>query len=68
MPHPELALFFLVIAFIYVSVGFGDGSSYQALFALYAFPFKEMRLIAVICNIIVVTSGTICFFRKGRSI
>ena len=66
MPHPELALFFLVIAFIYASVGFGGGSSYLAILALYAFPFEEMRLIALICNIIVVTGGTLVFFKKGQ--
>src|SRR5579862_4630644 len=61
MPHLEILLFFFIIAFIYASVGFGGGSSYLAILALYALPFKEMRLIALICNIIVVTGGTIIF-------
>jgi hypothetical protein len=61
MPHPEILLFFFIIAFIYSSVGFGGGSSYLAILALYALPFKEMRLIALICNIIVVTGGTIIY-------
>jgi len=66
MPHPEILLFFFIIAFIYASVGFGGGSSYLAILALYALPFKEMRLIALICNIIVVTGGTIIFIKNRQ--
>ena len=66
MPHLEILLFFFIIAFIYASVGFGGGSSYLAILALYALPFKEMRLIALICNIIVVTGGTIIFIKNKQ--
>src|SRR5258705_4671965 len=66
MPDVEILLFFFVIAFIYASVGFGGGSSYLAILALYGLPFKEMRLIALICNIIVVTGGTIIFIRNKQ--
>lgn len=66
MPHWELAIFFFAIAFIYASVGFGGGSSYMALLSLYALPFQEMRLIALVCNVIVVTGGTIVFIRNGQ--
>lgn len=66
MPHPEILLLFLGIAFIYSSVGFGGGSSYLAILALYEFPFKEMRLIALICNIIVVIGGTIIFINHKQ--
>ncbi|MCB0696281.1 MAG: sulfite exporter TauE/SafE family protein [Chitinophagaceae bacterium] len=66
MPHWELLLFFFVIAFVYASVGFGGGSSYLAILALYALPFKEIRLTALICNIIVVTGGTIIFIRNKQ--
>lgn len=66
MPHWELAIFFFTIAFVYASVGFGGGSSYLALLSLYAFPFQEMRLIALVCNVIVVTGGTIVFIRNGQ--
>ena len=66
MEHIELILFFFAIAFLYASVGFGGGSSYLAILALYALPFKEMRLIALICNIIVVTGGTIVFIRNKQ--
>ena len=66
MPHPEILFFFFAISFIYASVGFGGGSSYLAILALYALPFKEMRLIALICNIIVVTGGTIIFIKNKQ--
>lgn len=66
MPHPEILLFFFVVAFIYASVGFGGGSSYLAILALYTLPFKEMRLIALICNIIVVTGGTLIFIKHKQ--
>ncbi len=66
MPHWELAFFFFAIAFIYASVGFGGGSSYLALLSLYALPFQDMRLIALVCNVVVVTGGTIVFIRNRQ--
>jgi uncharacterized membrane protein YfcA len=66
MQHWEIVFFFLVIAFVYASVGFGGGSSYLAVLALYALPFQEMRLTALICNIIVVTGGTMIFIRNRQ--
>ncbi len=62
----EILLFFFVIAFVYSSVGFGGGSSYLAILALYNLPFKEIKLIALICNIIVVTGGTIIFIKSRQ--
>jgi hypothetical protein len=66
MQHWELIVFFLVIAFVYSSVGFGGGSSYLAILALYQVPFQEMKLTALICNIIVVTGGTMIFVWKDQ--
>src|ERR1700749_2399141 len=66
MQHAEIIVFFLIIAFVYASVGFGGGSSYLSILALYALPFKEIRLIALLCNIIVVTGGTLVFVRNKR--
>jgi uncharacterized protein len=62
--HYELLIFFFIIAFTYASVGFGGGSSYLALLSVYAMPFQEMKLTALVCNIIVVTGGTIIFVRR----
>ena len=66
MPHIEILFFFFVIALIYASVGFGGGSSYLAILALYGLPFREMRFIALICNIIVVAGSTIIFIKSNQ--
>lgn len=64
MQHWEIVALFLLVAFVYSSVGFGGGSSYLAILTLYGFEFQEMKFTALICNIIVVTGGTIIFIRN----
>jgi uncharacterized protein len=66
MQHWEIVFLFLIIAFVYASVGFGGGSSYLAVLTFYALPFQEIKLTALICNIIVVTGGVIIFIRNGQ--
>lgn len=56
-----LALCFVAISFTYASVGFGGGSSYLAILALAGLPFQEIRLTALLCNIIVVSGGVWIF-------
>ncbi len=58
------ALFFLV-ALIYASVGFGGGSTYTALLGLWGVDYKLIPVISLLCNIIVVTGGTIRFAWAG---
>lgn len=67
MEHWEIVFFFLVIAFIYSSVGFGGGSSYLALLAMYDLPYQEIRLTALMCNVIVVTGSVILYVRKKQA-
>lgn len=67
MGHPELLFAFFFVAFVYSSVGFGGGSSYLAILALYSLPFQEIRLIALLCNIVVV-SGSILVYHRNRQI
>ncbi len=55
-----IPLFFL-IAFIYSSAGLGGGSSYLATLSLISLPFIDLRMIALICNIVVVSSTIILF-------
>lgn len=59
---------FFLIALIYASVGFGGGSSYLALLAqpLFMLLPDVIRPTALLCNIIVVTGGTIIFYREGK--
>jgi uncharacterized protein len=66
MQHYELLFFFFTIAAIYASVGFGGGSSYIAVLALYGLGVKEVKLTALICNIIVVTGGLLLFVRHQQ--
>lgn len=54
-----------LIALVYASVGFGGGTSYLAVMALWAIPFESMRPAALLCNIVVVTGGTWIFYREG---
>jgi len=61
-----LALCFVAIAFTYASVGFGGGSSYIAILALAGLPFQEIRLTALLCNIIVVSGGAWIFFQNKQ--
>ena len=65
MEHIELLLFFFGIAAIYASAGFGGGSSYLALLALYGVSMTTMRPTALLCNIVVVIGGTWLFWRSG---
>ncbi len=65
-PDWLLPLFFMAIAFLYASVGFGGGSSYLAILAVVGLPFAEIRLTALICNVIVVTGGTLIFFQNKQ--
>ncbi len=56
---------FALVALIYASVGFGGGSTYTALLALLKFDKKLIPVISLLCNIVVVTGGTIRFYRAG---
>ncbi|MDC9722216.1 MAG: sulfite exporter TauE/SafE family protein [Urechidicola sp.] len=61
----EIILLFFVIAILYSSVGFGGGSSYLAILALTSLAFTQIRAIALLCNIIVVSGGTLIFAKNG---
>jgi uncharacterized membrane protein YfcA len=65
--HWEIILFFLIIAFIYSSVGFGGGSSYLAVLAMYNLPYQEIRLMALICNVIVVVGGVYIYIKNKQT-
>jgi hypothetical protein len=66
MGHWEVFLFFLLIAFVYSSVGFGGGSSYLAVLAMYSLPYQEIRLTALVCNVIVVMGGVIIYIKNKQ--
>jgi uncharacterized protein len=56
---------FALVALIYASVGFGGGSTYSALLALSGFDHMLVPLIALMCNIVVVTGGFVRYYRAG---
>jgi uncharacterized protein len=59
-----VAAFFLT-ALLYASVGFGGGSTYIALLVLAGVSAQLVPVVAPLCNIVVVTGGTIRFAREG---
>ncbi|EDL48073.1 sulfite exporter TauE/SafE family protein [Erythrobacter sp. SD-21] len=60
-----LAIAFLLAALLYASVGFGGGSTYNALLALSGVDYRILPLIALSCNIVVVAGSTARFARAG---
>lgn len=64
MPLEYLPFIFFFIALFYSSVGFGGGSSYLAILSLVLTDFYEIRSIALILNICVVTIGTMVFIKN----
>ena len=61
-----LSILFFVTALIYSSVGFGGGSTYLALLLLWGIPYQIFPLIALACNIIVVSGNSFNYIRAGN--
>lgn len=57
---------FALTALLYASVGFGGGSTYNALLVLAGTDYRLLPAIALVCNLIVVTGGTIRFARARQ--
>ena len=58
-----LTIFFFITAIFYSSIGFGGGSTYLALMLIWDIPYYIFPVIALICNIIVVSGNSINFLR-----
>ena len=61
-----LSILFFVTAILYSSVGFGGGSTYLALLLIWDIPYYIFPVIALLCNIIVVTGNSINYVRAGN--
>ena len=61
-----LSILFFVTAILYSSVGFGGGSTYLALLLIWEIPYYIFPVIALFCNIIVVTGNSINYIRAGN--
>ena len=61
-----LAILFLITAILYSSVGFGGGSTYLALLLIWGVPYFIFPVIALSCNIIVVSGNCFNYIRAGN--
>ena len=61
-----LAILFLVTAVLYSSVGFGGGSTYLALLLIWEVPYFVFPIIALFCNIIVVSGNCFNYIKAGN--
>ena len=61
-----LIILFFITAILYASVGFGGGSTYLALMLIWEIPYYIFPIIALFCNIIVVSGNSINFVRSGN--
>ena len=61
-----LSILFLVTAILYSSVGFGGGSTYLALLLIWDIPYYVFPVIALSCNIIVVSGNCFNFIKSGN--
>ena len=61
-----LAILFFVTAILYSSVGFGGGSTYLALLLIWEVPYFILPVIALSCNIIVVSGSCINYIKAGN--
>tara|TARA_Y100000590_G_scaffold461302_1_gene622568 strand:+ start:944 stop:1696 length:753 start_codon:yes stop_codon:yes gene_type:complete len=61
-----LAILFFVAAILYSSVGFGGGSTYLALLLIWGVPYSIFPVIALCCNIIVVSGNCFNYIRTGN--
>ena len=61
-----LAILFLATAILYSSVGFGGGSTYLALLLIWGVPYFIFPIIALSCNIIVVSGNCFNYIRAGN--
>jgi len=61
-----LSILFFVTAILYASVGFGGGSTYLALLLILNVPYYIFPVIALICNIFVVSGNSFNYIRAGN--
>ncbi|MGV8947277.1 MAG: sulfite exporter TauE/SafE family protein [Lutibacter sp.] len=61
----EIISLFFSIAILYSTVGFGGGSSYLAVLTFTSLEFTQIRAIALLCNIVVVSGGTFIYIKNN---
>ena len=63
-----IAPLFFWVALIYSSVGFGGGSMYLAVLSYTTLSQDTLRIIALVCNSLVTSSGSINFLRESQNV
>ena len=61
-----LSILFFVTALIYASIGFGGGSTYLAILLIWGVPYTIFPIIALACNIIVVSGNSFNYIKAGN--
>ena len=61
-----LSTLFFVTAILYSSVGFGGGSTYLALLLIWEIPYFIFPVVALFCNILVVSGNSINYIKAGN--
>jgi len=61
-----LSVLFFVTAILYSSVGFGGGSTYLALLLIWNIPYYIFPVIALCCNIMVVSGNSFNYVKAGN--
>jgi uncharacterized membrane protein YfcA len=61
-----LSFLFFLTAILYSSVGFGGGSTYLALLLIWGVPYQVFPIIALSCNIIVVSGNCFNYIKAGN--
>ena len=61
-----LSILFFITAILYSSVGFGGGSTYLALLLVWEIPYFIFPVIALVCNIIVVSGNSYNYLKAGN--
>ena len=61
-----LSILFFITAILYSSVGFGGGSTYLALLLIWGVPYTIFPIIALSCNVIVVSGNCFNYIRAGN--
>ena len=61
-----LSILFFITAILYSSVGFGGGSTYLALMLIWEIPYYIFPIIALFCNIIVVSGNSINYIKSNN--
>ena len=61
-----LSFLFFLTAILYSSVGFGGGSTYLVLLLIWGIPYQILPVIALCCNIIVVSGNCFNYIKAGN--